>query len=147
MFNSVKFYSWCCKIFYGLWSLHYLTMLIYSCSTHFDCKVLSDLLVVLGLNWTFYLQKEEHKKMLRPRGFLLLSVMILTFLHFCHLTPLCRVAFAMATWLSVCLCVCHKLCCVSVTLTYCAQMTQSIIMRPSQDYIPAILVVPYQMRS
>jgi len=38
---------------------------------------------------------------------------------------------AMATWLSVC---------VSDTLMYCAQTTESIIMRPSPDCSPAILV-------
>jgi len=34
---------------------------------------------------------------------------------------------------------------VSVTLMYCAQTTESIIMRPSPDCIPAILVFPYQI--
>jgi len=34
--------------------------------------------------------------------------------------------------------------CVSVTLMYCAQTTESIIMRPSPDCSPAILVFPYE---
>jgi len=42
-----------------------------------------------------------------------------------------RAAIAVATWLSVCL---------SVTLMYCAQKTESIIMRPSPDCSAAILV-------
>jgi len=39
--------------------------------------------------------------------------------------------------------VCHKSCCVSVTLMYCAQTTESIIMQPLPDCSPAILVFPY----
>jgi len=35
--------------------------------------------------------------------------------------------------------------CVSVTLMYCAQTTESIIMRPLPDFSPAILVFPYQI--
>jgi len=34
---------------------------------------------------------------------------------------------------------------VSVTVMYCAQMTDSIIMQPLPDCSPAILVYPYQM--
>jgi len=35
--------------------------------------------------------------------------------------------------------------CVSVMLTYCAQTTESIIMRPSPDCSPGILVFPYRL--
>jgi len=35
--------------------------------------------------------------------------------------------------------------CVSVTLMYCAHMTESIIMQPSPDCSPTILVFPYQI--
>jgi len=35
--------------------------------------------------------------------------------------------------------------CVSVTLMYCVQTTESIIMRPSPDCSPAILVIQYQI--
>jgi len=48
-----------------------------------------------------------------------------------------RAAFTMATWLSVSVCVCH-------TLIYCAQTTELIIMRPSPDCSPAILVFTHQ---
>jgi len=34
---------------------------------------------------------------------------------------------------------------VSVTLMYCVQTTEPIIMRPSPDCSPAILVFPYQI--
>jgi len=35
--------------------------------------------------------------------------------------------------------------CVSVTLMFCTQTTESIIVRPSPDYSPAILVFPHQI--
>jgi len=35
--------------------------------------------------------------------------------------------------------------CVSVTLVYCAQTTESIIMRPSPDCSPVILAFPHQL--
>jgi len=56
--------------------------------------------------------------------------------HFCRPTQCVRAACAMATWL------CGS---VSVTLMYCAQTTESIIMRPSRDCSPAILVFPHQI--
>jgi len=43
---------------------------------------------------------------------------------------------SVALWLSVCL---------SVTLMYCAQTTESTIMRSSRECSPAILVFPYQI--
>jgi len=54
-------------------------------------------------------------------------------LFFCRPTQCVGAAFAMATWLSVCL---------SVTLMYCAQTIESTIMRPAPDCSPAILVFP-----
>jgi len=53
---------------------------------------------------------------------------------FCRPTHCVGAALAMETWLSVS---------VSVTLMYCTQMTESIILRPSPDRSPAILVFSY----
>jgi len=54
-------------------------------------------------------------------------------ISFCRPTQCVGAACAGATWL------CRFL---SVTLRYCAQTTESIIMRPSPDCSPAILVFP-----
>jgi len=59
-------------------------------------------------------------------------------------------AFAKLPWPLVdspmrCTCLLWRRGCLSVVLTYCAQMTESIIMRPSPNCSPAILVFPHQI--
>jgi len=61
-----------------------------------------------------------------------------SFLHFL-LPPECSALARLLLWQRDCVAVC-----VSVTLMYCAQTTESIIMRLLPDCSPAILVTPYQ---